>query len=376
MRTTRLAAPAAALLLLTACGGTDEGNLGDSEALDDVELHIRDDGEPEVILHSPVDAQEGSSRLLSGGDGEEISQDSILEFRMAMADPEDGTVLQQNFTETLPAMVWMPTFQQTGQPLDEFYYEVLTAEGVTIGSELAVYYPAAEDGTHEAQLTVMELTDQYPAYADGETQEQSGELPQVENEVGQEPQLVDHDGEAEPPSEVSTEVLVEGSGEEIADDDYLFVQYSGWRWEDGEEFDSSWDEEGEPGEPLSFSLDGGVIEGWTEGIAGHHVGDRLLLVLPEDSAYGPAEEDGMTAEGRPGGALIFVVDIVKAISAEDLPEPEPAQQPMPEDISEEELEELMEQMEQQGGENQGADSGETEDESPADEAEEAEETDQ
>ena len=360
MRTKNFALPtAAALLLLTACG--NGAGVGNSDALNDLELHIRDDDQPEVVLHSPVDSDEGASRVLDSGDGEQVDGDNIVEFHQVAASPESGDVLGHNFDQTLPQLSWLPTLQETGQEIDSFFHEALSAEGVTIGSDVAIYYPADDEGTHDQQLAVFRLVDQYPVYAEGEVQEQSGDLPQIDNEVGAAPELVDHDGSAEAPTELSEEVLIEGEGAEVAENDQLFVQYRGWSWSDGEEFDGSWPEDGEAELPADFSLQG-VVEGWTEGISGHHVGDRLLLVIPPEQAYGGNEGHDLEEE-----TLIFVIDVVQAISPDDMPEPEQPQQPqLPDDMSEEELEELMEEMEQQ----QGGQEAPEDAEAPEDETEE------
>lgn len=354
MRNSTLAATAAAsVLVLTSCGAGEGDGIGDAEALSGVELHLPDEGDPEVILHSAIETEEPGSRILSAGDGDQVDEEAILEFRMAAVDPSDGTMLEQNFSEPSPNIFWLPTINETGMAVDEFFYEALTEDGVTIGTELAVYHPGDPEAGYGEQLMVLQLEDQYPPYADGDVQDQSGDLPEIENEIGERPELVDHDTDSEAPSELSTEVLIEGDGAEIAEDDHLVVHYRGWRWEDGEEFDGSWSDDGELSVPASFSLQA-VIPGWTEGIAGHHVGDRLLLVIPPDLAYGETEDEdeGVTADGGPGGALIFVVDLVQAVSAEDIPEPEGQPEQMPEDmdLDEEELEELLEQMEQEQAE--------------------------
>jgi len=361
MRTRYFALPTVAtVLLLTGCGGGE--GLGNSDALDDVELHIRDDDQPEVILHSPVDSDEGASQVLEAGDGEQVDGQNIVEFRQVAASPESGDVLGHNFDQTLPQLSWLPSLQETGQDIDSFFHDALTAEGVTIGSDVAIYYPADEEGLHDQQLAVFRLVDQYPVYAEGEVQEQSGDLPQITNEVGAAPELEDHDGSAEAPTELREEVLIEGDGAEIGAEDQLFVQYRGWRWSDGEIFDGSWPEEGEAELPANFSLQN-VVEGWTEGISGHNVGDRLMLVIPPEQAYGGNEGHELEEE-----TLIFVIDVVQAISPEDMPEPQQPQQPqMPEDMSEEELEELMEEMEQQQGGEQAPES----EEAPQEESEES-----
>lgn len=366
-------------LALTACGGVEGNGLGDSDSLSVVELTVREEeGQrgAEVLINGEIDAAENSSRVLSAGDGEEVDTSSIIEYNLAAVDPESGDIQTDSFGQPLPSMMWLPQLEASENAADDFVYDAFTMDGVTVGSELAIFMAASAETGNRDQLFAVRLEDQYPNHASGEVQEQSGDLPEITNEIGQAPELAEHDTEAEAPEELTSEVLIAGEGEQLADDDYLFVQYRGWRWEDGEEFDSTWStgaeedlaEDGQPGQPFPFSLTGGVIEGWIEGVKGHRVGDRVLLVIPADQAYGEAEgEDGMTADGRPGGTLIFVVDIIKAIDDATLREAQaPAQQPDMGDMSEEELEELLRQMQesQGGGEDGDAPAG---DQAPADE---------
>jgi len=102
--------------------------------------------------------------------------------------------------------------------------------------------------------------------------------------------------------ELFSEDVVEGEGDEARPGDTVEVHYVGVQL-DGEEFDASW----ESGQTATFGLDQ-VIPGWTEGIPGMKVGGRRLLVIPADMAYG--EEAEAAAAGRPGGTLVFVVDLV------------------------------------------------------------------
>lgn len=92
--------------------------------------------------------------------------------------------------------------------------------------------------------------------------------------------------------------LVEGDGEEAKLGDTIEVHYVGKKQSDGSEFDASWD-----GAPITFELvEGGLIEGWIEGIPGMKVGGRRELVIPEDLAY--------RGEQEPTGTLVFVVDLI------------------------------------------------------------------
>ena len=108
---------------------------------------------------------------------------------------------------------------------------------------------------------------------------------------------------ADPPSVISLRTLQAGSGATVGDDDYVTVDYAGFLWSDGTQFDSSYDR----GAPASFLLSK-VVDGWTYGLAGAKVGDRVLLVVPPDYGYGDLDNEDIPA----GSTLVFVVDILAA----------------------------------------------------------------
>lgn len=107
----------------------------------------------------------------------------------------------------------------------------------------------------------------------------------------------------EPPNELEARVLVEGEGDTAEGGDTVTVHYVGKAWSTGEEFASSWDRD----EPFVFELGvSSVIEGWERGIEGMRVGERRMLVIPPDQAYG---DQGAGSIG-PGETLVFVVDLL------------------------------------------------------------------
>jgi len=109
---------------------------------------------------------------------------------------------------------------------------------------------------------------------------------------------------AKPPTELVSNELVEGSGEEAKGGDKISVQYVGVNYKSGKEFDSSWSRS----EPFSFTLGKGeVIPGWDQGIEGMKVGGRRELIIPPELAYGKA---GSPPAIPPNETLILVVDAV------------------------------------------------------------------
>ncbi|MEA5116193.1 MAG: FKBP-type peptidyl-prolyl cis-trans isomerase [Propionicimonas sp.] len=110
---------------------------------------------------------------------------------------------------------------------------------------------------------------------------------------------------ADPPTVITVKTLTSGDGTQVTAGDYVQVNYAGFLWTDGSQFDSSY----ENGEPVGFSLDQ-VVDGWKYGLAGTHVGDRVLVVVPPDYGYGDEESDSIPA----GSTLVFVVDILTTIT--------------------------------------------------------------
>ena len=117
-------------------------------------------------------------------------------------------------------------------------------------------------------------------------------------------------------SGLASRVLTAGTGTESpAAVDTVTVHYSGWTT-DGNLFDSSV----ERGEPTSFPLNR-VIKGWTEGLQLMVLGEKRRFWIPADLAYG--ENPG---GGRPGGLLVFDVEL---LGIEKAPEPPK----VPEDVA-------------------------------------------
>lgn len=104
------------------------------------------------------------------------------------------------------------------------------------------------------------------------------------------------------------EVVKEGEGKEAKNGNSVSVHYTG-KLKDGTVFDSSI----QRGIPIEFNLGiGMVIPGWEQGVLGMLIGEKRILTIPADLAYGQAGV--MAPDGTaviPGGAtLIFDVELV------------------------------------------------------------------
>jgi FKBP-type peptidyl-prolyl cis-trans isomerase len=90
--------------------------------------------------------------------------------------------------------------------------------------------------------------------------------------------------------------------------DVVYVHYTG-KTTDGNKFDSSLDR----GQPFVFTLGAGmVIKGWDEGILGMKKGEKKVLTVSPEKAYGSSG----VPDGRggyiisPNATLIFDVELV------------------------------------------------------------------
>jgi FKBP-type peptidyl-prolyl cis-trans isomerase len=97
-------------------------------------------------------------------------------------------------------------------------------------------------------------------------------------------------------------VLKEGAGKMPKATDNVTVHYTG-KLLDGTVFDSSV----ERGQPSSFGL-GQVIPGWTEALQLMKEGDKFMLYIPYNLAYG---ERGSPPQILPYSTLLFEVELIK-----------------------------------------------------------------
>ncbi len=101
-------------------------------------------------------------------------------------------------------------------------------------------------------------------------------------------------------------VVKEGTGPKPTPADRVKVTYVGTSI-DGSEFDST---AKHGGEPFEFSVGGGVIPGWIEGVQLMTVGSKYIFYIPYNLAYG--------AQGSPGSidpysTLVFEVELLEIV---------------------------------------------------------------
>lgn len=150
-----------------------------------------------------------------------------------------------------------------------------------------------------AQQTNAEAPAEAPA--EGEQAETADGMPEVAFDAKKGPSVTVPKG-VKAPTELKEQVLVEGDGPKVEAGEGIIAHYLGVAWEDGKQFDSSWERE----MPTAFQIGtGSVIKGWDEALTGKRVGDRVELVIPSKLAYGSQPQHELSKN-----TLVFVVDIV------------------------------------------------------------------
>lgn len=349
-----LAAVAAPIILLTACGG-DEGTDGtdDSSATsagpDDaattspitggdlstvgVEMTKGEDGTqvPGLTLQGapfakgdlPFGVSKTKTEVVQKGDGGQVTKGQEVTVRYLAVNGSNGEELLTTFptkdtvSMSLGSEGLLPAFVQT-------------LPKQTVGSELILAMPPAEGfgeqgnpslgiGPADTVLFYLEIVDAVDplTQAKGKTVEPPAGLPSVEADGKSAATITVAQGE-KAPSELIVQPLIEGERAPVESGQSITVQYTGVKFSDGEQFDSSYTS----GQPFTTTIGAGqVIPGWDEGLVGQPVGSRVLLVIPPAQAYGEApsgDDASATATADPaanplaGETLVFVIDILSA----------------------------------------------------------------
>lgn len=302
------------LLFLTACSGGDDGGNA-TGPLSSVKIDRGEDGAaPKVDFDKPLSADEPTLSRINDGDGDEVTEGQTAMVRLAIVNPEDGSVTQETYTaESAEGIAVDDSLKQGNSQM----YDALL--GAPVGSDFAYYIPADEETGRETNFIVFTVEDSVDTVStltpdeakarndegtllmsgkDVDALADDGKLPEVTFGEDGKPSVTIPEGAAEP-DKLVVKVLEEGDGPVLESSGTVVADYLGVGLRDGATFDSSYDR----GEAAEFPL-ANVIPGWTYGLAGQKAGSKVLLVVPSDLAYGdPA------AGSSPSGPLVFVVDI-------------------------------------------------------------------
>ena len=242
------------LLALTACGGPSTGkSAGAAEVFDTVKVSGGTDKEaPKVEFDEPLKVTAPAVKTLVEGEGKDIKAGQQITFNAVFYNTEDGSKLGDSYEQGQPQPL---PVDDTLKEMDAELYEVLVASkvGAQIGYTRPLEKPEGQpEGQPEAPeepqsmvvLKVISAKDPAPepeilSPEDVSKLDEDGKLPTFTFAKDGAPEVTIPDNE--PSDDLVVKVLKEGTGEAVAETDTITAKYAGWRWEDGEKFDSSFD---------------------------------------------------------------------------------------------------------------------------------------
>lgn len=251
---------------------------------------------PTITLPSkPFTVSAAVARVVSAGTGDVVKEGQQLSIHESLVQGSDGSALGDTYSDSPETMVFTPS------DLPDTLAKAF--DGAKVGTRILFANPTTDSsGKAVTYVYAIEIVGAktIPSRASGTAVTPKAGLPTVTLADNGAPKITIPDGYKDPKSLV-TQTLIKGSGAKVKSTDSVTVQYTGWLT-DGTAFDSSWTN----GSPVSLSLDGGVIEGFTKGLAGQTVGSQVLLVIPSSLGYGSTAQGSIPANST----LIFVVDIL------------------------------------------------------------------
>lgn len=319
-----------ALLFAAACGSDDSSDSDNGGGKAAAVTKVTGDFGKEPKMNVPDDAKASDEvvvKTLTEGDGDKVGKgDQVrLDFAgKAMKDGQDlGSTWAQPAAQGGQQSADGPRQQvigKVGEPNQMLPPQVLdSVGGHTVGSRLLVegtagalvgenLNPESGIGKSDGLVWVIDVVGAGKVDAKAELKGESAEprdgMPEIEVPAGKAAKITIPDG-ADAPKELQEQVLIKGKGAEVKAGQGLIAQYTGYAWEDGKKFDSSWDNAG----ATAFQIGtGSVVEGWDKALVGKKIGDRVLVVIPPELGYGKSQ--GHELEKK---TLVFVVDILGTV---------------------------------------------------------------
>jgi len=285
-----LALFAGLLALLTGCTSSDA--TGTDAADSGVEVSTDTETAPEITIPDGDPPEELVVEVVVEGDGDEVKSGDLLVADYVGQLWDTGEEFDSSWSRGEPA-----AFAIGAEQVIAGWDEGLV--GQKVGSRVLLVIPPdlgygdEESGPIPAGSTLVFVVDIRDSFSTDDavggtpvTDLPAG-LPTVTGEPGEEP-TVDVDG-VEAPTQSTSVVVVEGSGDPIGEDANLVAHAVQVSLDTGEVLASTWEET-----PLSLPAAG--LPGLSEALEGQAAGTRVVTVL--------TEEDGQ------GQAVVLVLDIL------------------------------------------------------------------
>lgn len=188
----------------------------------------------------------------------------------------------------------------------------------TIGSFAIIVLANSNDQKDQARINQLtadyqKQTEAYQAKVDAQAAQLSEQYFETFNQYASRPATFDKASV----TELKTEDLVVGTGDDITAESTFTAYYIGWT-PDGNIFDSSL-ADGKLKAPIT-AAPGGVIKGWTQGAAGMKVGGIREMTIPSDLAYGESGQGETIPPSTPLKFAVMIIPTPEVIEQPDMPQ--------------------------------------------------------
>ncbi|HWJ66786.1 MAG TPA: FKBP-type peptidyl-prolyl cis-trans isomerase [Nocardioides sp.] len=328
-----------ASLALAACGEEET----DLEGFDAVSVSGPVGESPEIDWKGRLAAGDATAKVITEGDGEEITDGDVVLMNFTMANGYTHEVTYDTYEdpETEGADYNVGQLVTVGSEKEpESVADLLTQAvvdeieaGQTIGTRIAVtigsdqllgdylgnaqvsqFAVTMDIGNEDGLLFVADLT----ALAGPSGTEQAAPpwAPEIVEKDGV-PASLDFAGAPAPSGDLRVATLVKGTGPVVRSGQKILASYLGQIPKGKKPFDESYST-GRGLEAVVGGPQASVVKGWSQGLVGLPVGSRVLLQIPPKLGYGNKKQ----GEDIPANStLYFVVDILDVADVEPAPEP-------------------------------------------------------
>ena len=270
--------------------------------MDELKVSENFGSKPTIDFSSPLSSKVIETKVIKEGNGPAIVGKQYVRFDYSIVNGSTNKSLGQS---TYDSAKGEAQFLATGTTVDICH----GLTGVKEGSRVAILVPAGMATTSDTDqikatdsvLFVIDVHKVYLQTTSNNVRATDSGMPTVVFAPDGTPGVTMPKTAA--PSELKLNTLVDGSGAPIALGDTVTLNYSGFLWESGDVFDSSWTN----GKPEQFQItQGGLIEGFVKALVGAKLGSKLVVVIPPDLGYGAQGNNTI-----PGNAtLVFVIEVL------------------------------------------------------------------
>jgi FKBP-type peptidyl-prolyl cis-trans isomerase len=319
LRKSLVAVLAVLSLALTGCAAPSDyaslkpvcGSASDSSTVDKVQAVGNFGTKPTVTFPAPLSSKTIVSHVISAGTGPKFVGNQIIKFNYVALNAATGKAFSSTKYDGTDAVI------QSFGPSQQINFCKALA-GVPEGSRVAVLIPAkmahgnqgdstAGLGANDDVIFVMDLVKVYYPRAIGQIQPQVDGAPTIIRTVSGQPS-VQIPGRPAPTKLELFNTITSSNPQTVSLGDTVTLQYSGFLWKGGTQFDSSWSNA-----PVQWKLtETGFIKGFVKALTesrngkAPHVGDEIMAIIPPGDGYGATAQGAIPANST----LVFVIDIL------------------------------------------------------------------